>query len=81
MLFIFQISCPSPVAFKKQLGLGDRQLVQLFKTLWVYQTESVNAPLQNLHALIQTLWSISAPLANDLESKPPQIPTERKLPG
>uniref|UniRef100_A0A667Y0C5 HAT C-terminal dimerisation domain-containing protein n=1 Tax=Myripristis murdjan TaxID=586833 RepID=A0A667Y0C5_9TELE len=61
--------------FQKQLEVGDRQLVQLSQTRWACQIESVNAILQNLPALIQTLGSISAPLAKGLESKLCRIST------
>lgn len=54
---------------KKQLAVGDRELVQLSKIRWACQTECVNATLQNLPALIQTLRSISAPLAKGMERK------------
>lgn len=38
----------------KQINVGDKELLQLYKTCWVCQNVSVNATLQIVPALMQT---------------------------
>uniref|UniRef100_A0AAR2LVQ4 TTF-type domain-containing protein n=1 Tax=Pygocentrus nattereri TaxID=42514 RepID=A0AAR2LVQ4_PYGNA len=56
-------------ALKNQLGIGEGELVQLSRTRWSCQIDSINAILKNLPAVIQTLQNISTPLAIGLQSK------------
>lgn len=55
-------------ALKKQLGIGEGELVQLSNTRWACQVKSVKAILENLPVVIQTLKKISTPY-NTLQSK------------
>ncbi|KAL1263519.1 hypothetical protein QQF64_006258 [Cirrhinus molitorella] len=68
----FSVSVLNHQAFcdtQAQLGLENRELVQLCKTRWGCQLNSVKAVLENLTALLGCLEKVATPIAVGLLSK------------